>query len=228
VSGTKGVFQVRRTTGLLALWCIAILILMSVRPNFSNASKPQNGIPDPVLSLQMAHSITDVDAVLGDAPSADREVMRAKQYEDFGFIAGYLALYLMLAIMLAQTYPKKRWAAILAAIAGTAAAVFDVLENLAILRIVDAPLAQTSEYMIWKMHSLSEIKWYAGFVALLGVSLYFGYDRRKTAKIVYGINTLAAVLGMAALEFNESLLPAAAGLIGLGLIGGAIVLLIFR
>src|SRR5271154_5126863 len=97
-----------RAAGLLALWCIAMLVLMFSRPNFTNASKPQHSIPDPVLALQMAHDIGDVDAVLGEAPSADREVMRTKQYEDFGFIAGSACLYPMLSWLLAQRYARKR------------------------------------------------------------------------------------------------------------------------
>ncbi len=69
-------------------------------------------------------------------------------------------------------------------------------------------------------------KWDTGFVspALGLLAIYFLRDRRRSAKIVGGIDTLAALLGMIALIQNQ-LLPAAAGLIGLGLIGATIVLL---
>jgi hypothetical protein len=215
----------KRSTGLLALWCIAMLVLMFVRPNFSNASKPQNGISDPVLSLQMAHSVIDVDAVLGDAPSLDREVMRTKQYEDFGFIAGYAGLYLGLSLLLINAHPRFRILAIIGAIAGIGAAVFDVWENFAILRIVDLRLAETTQPMIDALHRDALIKWGLGFIALGLLSTYFLRDRRWTARIVGGIDAAAALLGLVSLMSHTLLVPAA-GLIGLGLIGAAIVLLL--
>lgn len=217
--------QTERIAGFFALWCIAALVLMFMKPYFTTASKPQHGIGDPVLALQMAHDISDVDAVLGDAPSADRETMRNKQYEDFGFIAGYALLYISLGTMLATNYPRLRWIAIAGAIAGVAAAVLDVAENFAILRIIDVPLASTTQAMIDAIHTPSMIKWALGFIALGLLSGYFLLDRRRTAKIVGGIDLLAAVIGLIALVQN-SLFVAAASLIGLGLLGAAIVLLL--
>ena len=38
--------------------------------------------------------------MMGDAPSADREVMRVKQYVDFALIAGYLGLGVVIAAAL--------------------------------------------------------------------------------------------------------------------------------
>src|SRR5215510_9028392 len=88
-----------RAAGWLALACIAALIVHSLRPDFSNASQPARGISSPVVALQMARNIDEVDDVLGDAPSPDREAMRIKQYIDFAFIASYAALYIALAMM---------------------------------------------------------------------------------------------------------------------------------
>jgi hypothetical protein len=216
--------KLERAAGFIALFCIGTLILMFARPSFTNASKPQRGISDPVLALQMAHDVSDVDAILGDSPSPDREVMRLKQYEDFAFIAGYAALYLMLALLLARRYPRLRLIAILAAIAGLGAAVLDVTENFAILHIVNVPLAATTQAMVDAIRHAAIPKWGLGFLALGLLSTYLLLDRRRTAKIVGGIDALAAVIGLMALIQNP-LLPAAAGLIGLGLIGATIVLL---
>jgi hypothetical protein len=220
-------FTSERVAGLFALWCIAMLVLMFVRPNFSSASRPQHGVPDPVLALQMAHDLNDVDAVLGEAPSADREVMRTKQYEDFGFIAGYACLYLALSRLLARKYPHARSIAIIAAIAGVGAAAFDVIENFAILRIVDVKLAATTQTMIDAVHQPAMIKWALGFIALGLLSTYFLWDRRRTAKVVGAIDAAAGILGSIALYDNVLLVPAA-GLIALGLVGAAIVLLLIK
>jgi hypothetical protein len=216
--------KLERAAGFIALFCIGTLVLMFARPSVTNASKPQRGIPDPVLALQMAHDVSDVDAILGDSPSPDREVMRLKQYEDFAFIAGYAALYLTLALLLARRYPRLRLIAIVAAISGMAAAALDVTENLAILRIVNVPLATTTQLMVDAIRNAAIPKWGLGFVALGLLAIYFLRDRRRSAKIVGGIDVLAAVIGLVALIQN-TLLPGAAGLIGLGLIGATVVLL---
>jgi hypothetical protein len=221
--------RLERIAGLLALWCIAMLVLMFASPHFTSASKPQHGIPDPVLALQMAHDLADVDAVLGEAPSADREVMRTKQYEDFGFIAGYACLYLVLSWLLARTYSRTRRVAfvlaVVAAFSGIAAAALDIIENFAILRIVDVKLGATSQSMIDAIHYAAMYKWACGFIALGLLSTYFLWDRRRTAKVVGAIDAAACILGLIAL-YDNALLAYAAGLIGLGLVGTAIVLLL--
>jgi hypothetical protein len=221
--------RVERIAGVLALWCIAMLVLMFAPPHFTSASKPQRGIPDPVLALQMAHDLADVDAVLGQAPSADREVMRTKQYEDFGFIAGYAGLYLALSWLLARAYSRTRRVAyvlaIAAAISGVAAASLDVIENFAILRIVDVKLAATTQAMIDGIHYAAMYKWAGGFIALGLLSTYFLWDRRRTAKVVGAIDAAACILGLIAL-YDNALLVYAAGLIALGLVGAAVVFLL--
>lgn len=206
-----------------------MLVLMFAPPRFTNASKPQHGIPDPVLALQMARDLADVDAVLSEAPSADREVMRTKQYEDFGFIAGYACLYLTLSWLLARAYSRTRRVAyalaIAAALSGTAAAALDVIENFAILRIVDVNLAATTPAMIEAIHRPAMFKWACGFIALGLLSTYFLWDRRGTAKVVGAIDAAACILGLIAL-YENALLAYAAGLIGLGLAGAAAVFLL--
>ena len=220
--------RLQRAAGFLALLCVAVLVLMQARPSFTNASRPQNGIPDPVLSLQMAHNLDQVDAVLGDAPSPDREVMRAKQYEDFAFIACYAALYLVLSILMARAYPRARWIAMLAAIAGMGAAALDVKENFAILRILDVKLDATTPSMIDAIHHTSLLKWALGFIALGLLSAYFLWDRRGGRfRIVRGVGVIdaaAAILGLFSL-YDHSVLPFAAGLILLGLCGAVFVFL---
>jgi hypothetical protein len=221
--------RLERAAGVLALLCVAILVLTQLRPSFTNASRPQNGIPDPVLSLQMAHNVEQVDAVLGEAPSPDREVMRTKQYEDFGFIAGYAALYIVLSILLARSYPHARSIAVLAAISGIATAALDVTENFAILRIVDTSLTAITQSMIDAMHRISLLKWALGFIALGLLSPYFLWERRGGRfRIARGIGVLyaaAAILGLYSI-YNHSLLPFAAGLILLGLCGTAVFFLL--
>ena len=53
------------------------------------------------------------------------------------------------------------------------AAIFDMSENLAILRILDIPLSRTSQGMIDAIRRPSLIKWTLAFIALGILSSYF-------------------------------------------------------
>ena len=142
-----------KAVAALAAACVALVIILNGKPEFTNASRPPRGIANPVVALQMARDVTEVDAILSEAPSPDREAMRIKQYLDFVFIPCYAALF----IALAWTFGSR--AARLAGACGVAAAVADVFENIGILRVVNASLAQTSQAMIDAIRVPSLIKW---------------------------------------------------------------------
>ena len=156
---------------LLAMLTIAVFILLMAPPSFTNASKPRFG--NPMLALQFARDVQDVDWILGDDPSPDREVMRVKQYVDFGFIACYTGLFLALAALVTRKGGWKQVTGIAAGISGLAAGVFDVLENRAILNLLDVPLRATTPAMIQAIRGPSTAKWIlAGVtVVLLSASL---------------------------------------------------------
>lgn len=160
-----------RVVILLAMLTAAAFILLMGPPSFTNASKPRFG--DPMLAIQFPRDLQDLDWILGDAPSPDREVMRVKQYVDFGFIACYTALFLALSTLAARRGGARRIAGIAAAISGIAAGVFDVLENRAILDILDVPLRAATPAMIQAIRGPSTAKWIlAGVtVVLLAASL---------------------------------------------------------
>ena len=150
---------------------VAAFILLLGHPSFTNASKPRFG--DPMLALQFARDVQDVDWILGDAPSPDREVMRVKQYVDFGFIACYTGLFVALAALVVRKGGWRQVTGVAAGICGVAAGVFDVLENRAILYILDVPLRATTPAMIQAIRGPSTAKWIlAGVtVVLLASSL---------------------------------------------------------
>ena len=141
----------------LAAWCVVFLVLLAGRPSFTNASLPVRGVADPVVGLQMSRDAADVEAIVGDAPSADREVMRVKQYVDFALIAGYLALALLIAAALVRTRHRRLGLVVggLAVLAGLA----DVLENLGTLRVVNLTLGQLTPVTLDALHLVSIVKW---------------------------------------------------------------------
>jgi len=150
---------------LLAMLTVAAFILLMGQPYFTNASKPPR-FGEPLLALQFARNVQDIDWILGDAPSPDREVMRVKQYADFALIACYTALALALSLLAARKGGWRRVAGLAGGICGVAAGVFDVLKDRAILHILDVPLRATTPAMIQAIRGPSTAKW-----ILLGVTV---------------------------------------------------------
>src|ERR1700688_526250 len=132
--------KLERLAGGLAVLCLAPLALLAGKPSFTNASRPPRGISDPSIALEVARSLDDVDFILGESPSPDREVMRIKQYIDLGFIASLTGLFLTLAWLLMRQGTWGRVAGPAAMVCAAATAVFDVTEKRAILRVLDSSL----------------------------------------------------------------------------------------
>ena len=145
--------------------CVFWFLILAGKPAFTNASRPPR-FGDPQLSLQFVRNLEDVDAILGDAPSPDREVMRIKQYIDFAFIASYASLFIALSLRGWQAGGWRRTVGIAAMLCGIAAAIFDVVENIAILRILDIPLYLTGPGMLDAIRRAAIAKW-----LLAGISL---------------------------------------------------------
>lgn len=192
-----------KAVGWLALACLVAVVIVSGKPSFSNASLPPRGIADPVVALQVARNVKEVDAILGEAPGPDREAMRLKQYLDFPFIACYAALYIALTILF---FSRTRILAAAAGACGIAAAVFDVRENVAILRIVDVPLARTSQAMVDAIRTAGLTKWTLAFAAAALFGALFLTARNKIWRAIGALDWIAAGLGFYGLFQNRFLL----------------------
>jgi hypothetical protein len=213
--------------GALAVLCLAIAALLVGKPSFSNASLPVRGIDDPVIAIQAARSLTDVDWVLGNAPSPDREVMRIKQRVGFAFIGAYTALFLTLALLLLRTGGFGRIAGPAATICAFATAGFNVAENLAVMRILDVPLYETTAPMIGAIRSASFATWALAALTLALLSALFLRSPRVIMRCVGGLFLVTAAMQLYGLRDNRFLVweggPAA-----LTLVGVAIALLLRR
>lgn len=211
----------QRIARALAAWCLVFLIVMAGRPSFTNASIPVRGVTDPVIALQMARTSNEVEAILGEAPSADREVMRVKQYVDFALIAGYFTLALLIAGAL--TRGGRRWTAALLSFLAIVAASLDVRENLATLRIVNLNLDQLTPAMLASLRFTSTAKWLAvtGAVALMAT---VAVGRRRWQPRAAGLVSLAGVAITLAGLFNPALFAWGGFLMLLGLLLTAVTL----
>jgi hypothetical protein len=150
---------VKRLALVAAFVCVACVGVMAGPPYFSTASAPQRWTFDPGMEVETIRDVEDLRLTLGEAPSQDRETMRVKVEIDFAFIAAYVTLLIALGVVLARMGGWRRMAGVVASICGLAAGVFDVLENLAILDILDVRIAATTETMLAAIRQPSGIKW---------------------------------------------------------------------
>jgi hypothetical protein len=151
--------RLRRPAGALAILCLVLVILLRGKPYFTNASHPPRGIPDSEVAIQVARSLAEIDDILGNAPSPDREAMRFKQYIDFAFTAAYTALFLTLAAMLMREGGWGRLAGATAMVCAVATGAFNVLQDVAILSILDIPLDALPSAAINAIRSAAAAKW---------------------------------------------------------------------
>ena len=209
----RPVRSLRRAAQVLAAMCLILLVVMAGHPYFTNASRPPRGIGDPHIALQMSRNIAELDAIFADVPSPDREVMRIKQQIDFAFIAAYGFLALTLGEVLAGRSKAGRLVGLLALVG----AAFDARENSIILRLVDTPLASTTQASIEALHSASVGKWVFTAAAVAVLSLYWLATPRWFMRAIGGMELAGALLAAAGLREN-AWLPSSAALMAFGIL----------
>ena len=182
---------------------MVFLVVLAGRPSFTNASLPVRGVADPVVALQMARSADDVEAVLGEAPSPDREVMRVKQYVDFGLIAGYLGLALVIGVALRRS-GRGRIAWLLAIVA-ILAGFYDVRENLITLRVVNLDLSQINTGMLDQLRLISMGKWVFLAAASIDLAAVTVRQRAWYLRTAAALGFSGAAVTVAGLFYNSIL-----------------------
>lgn len=192
-----------RAAWLLAALCVILAVVAAGTPTFTNASRPVRGILDPEIALQTVRGMEEIDAILSDAPSPDREVMRVKQYVDFCFTAAYAALFGVIAAGVARLHPASYGIAI-ALIAGTAA-LLDVFENLAVLQIVGTSLQQVSPAMLDQVRLWSAWKSALQAASIFACGAFFCLSPRWQTRLAGLAGAAVAVLIIAALFKNAFL-----------------------
>ncbi|MEQ1946068.1 MAG: hypothetical protein ABL995_02700 [Bryobacteraceae bacterium] len=203
----------RRAAYLIAAACFVMLAVIFGHPYFTNASRPARGISDPIIALEMARDVREVDAILADVPSPDREIMRLKQYADFGFIVTYTLLALTLGEILSKRTKLGRALALTAVLA----AAFDARENILILKIVATPLEATSQAMLDALRLSSIIKWTLTAVTLAILAFCWIKIQRWFARVIAGMEFAGAALAIAGIAVNP-LLPWSAALMAFGIL----------
>jgi hypothetical protein len=203
----------QRWAGLLAVLILAIIAILWGRPSFSNASRAVRGVTNPLLAMEVVRNVSEVDAILSDAPSPDREVMRIKEYAQFAFIGCYGSLLVALSLIV-----KPRRIALAAAALGVIAAISGVIGTLAILRLIDVDLNHTTQAMIDGVRYPSLIEWTLASVSLGVLAVLLLRTPGRGVRIVAALAMAAALLGLLGLVDNRLL--AWSGHFTLGAFGG--------
>lgn len=117
----------------------------------------------------------EIIAVLGsDHRHAD--AIRTQQYLDFPFIVCYVSLFVLIALALRDyDVPAARWLSWLAIVAAILAGLFDIGENISILRTLSVPNAITSNVRWFSLP-----KWGLVFLVLAVESIVFFFWPRLT------------------------------------------------
>jgi hypothetical protein len=211
--------RLRRLAGALAILSLVLVILLRGKPYFTNASRPPRGIPDSEVAIQVARSLAEIDDILGNAPSPDREAMRFKQYIDFAFTGAYTALFLTLALMLMREGGWGRLAGVAAMVCAVATGVFNVLQDLAILSILDIPLDALPSAAINAIRSAAAAKWALAAVTEAFLSGLFlkqrGWLSRATGALLLSSAALIAYGFRDNRFFVYQGYPAGAALVGI-------------
>jgi len=184
------------------------------RSQFSPPEKQfSSGFTNHVLAIELVRTRADVQEIVGELGNPNRETMRGKVRKDFLFIPAYALLFATLGWLLGRSdYRFAIWAGAAIAVCAAGAAVFDVIENLRIFRVLDAPLADADEAMLQSLRSASLIKWAFVFIAM-GLLSPIGFLRRDLFTVPNGPRWAATGFGVfIALAY---LLAATIGLIGL-------------
>jgi hypothetical protein len=209
---------------------VALAALLAGRPSFTNASRPPRGLTTTIVALEMVRSVEEVDLIIGEAPSPDRELMRIKEYTDFAFLTAYLGFFLGLGVAMArgagQVPNWHRSAGTAAAICAVGTAAFGIVQNLAILHILDVPLHLTTADMLNSIRRASAAKWALLGITSLLLSIYFLRSRRWARRVVGALFALSGALDLGGLAANILLDWSALPTLG-ALLGAAIVLIWF-
>jgi hypothetical protein len=167
-------------TSMAAALSLAVLLLGLLIRMIASHFQPVHpdglchGFKTRILAMELASSPFEVSKILGAHNRRNRAVMRQAQYVDFLFIAAYWLLFLDLSGALAlRKFPYAFVVGIAVAVCASAAAYFDVRENLEILKTLKTPLDDSARPSIGICRAAALLKWILIFLAVALLSALF-------------------------------------------------------
>ena len=178
------------------------------------------------VELELIETPADASDLVGDKRDARRRSAKVNTWIDFLFIACYSALLIVVALLVVESSAGwPRALGLFAFAVGFLTAAADVLENRAILALLDEdPFAQSS---VDRVRHWALVKWGLLWAVLGALSLPFLLRGDRFAWLG-GLFAAAALVGaMGLLPMTRRLLKLAGSLLGLGLVAAVILFLCF-
>uniref|UniRef100_Q01WF4 Patatin n=1 Tax=Solibacter usitatus (strain Ellin6076) TaxID=234267 RepID=Q01WF4_SOLUE len=184
-------------------------------PDFSEKSRKAAGVA-PALTMELGRTPQEIRGIL--ATKGDRSSMRMVQYLDFALIAGYAFFFVMAAGFERGAWGAPLWLAAGAAGAGLAAAVFDVLEDVSILRTLALENRAIEEEHVGRTRRLASAKWTLFAIA----ELLLAAGAAGSWMVILGI---AGICGLAGMKWHRLLIVSMGGF-GLVVLAGLVAALL--
>ena len=182
------------------------------------------GYTSPVLALELAANGSEIDAINRSEGGKAAAFIKKQVSKDFGYIVIYVFFFSCLALLLIElgSYWSKylRWCAVVCAVL---AGVFDVIENLRMLKAVSTPVGSATDSLANSIRYPSLLKWALLFVFCLLVGLTL--SKLGGWLLIPGLAFLiAALLGLSGVTLNLLrpksywMFSASIGFLGFGII----------
>lgn len=187
-----------RLVGVLAvLFILYSLWMVSVK-----APELPEGYANPVLALELAENGSDIDAINSLKGGDATEFIKKHLPKDFGYIVIYVVFFSCLALLLAELVSDwSRYLALGAVACAVMAGVFDVIENVGMLKAVSTAVGTATDSLANFIRYPSLAKWALLFLFCLLVG--FTFSRRPGWLLIPGLAFLiAALLGLSGVTLN--------------------------
>ena len=209
-----------RVVGILAI----LFMLYSLWMGQMKAAGLLSGYTNPVLALELAANGAEIDAINRSEGGKATEFIRKQVFKDFGYIVIYVVFFSCLALLLIELSSDWSkylgWAALVCALI---AGVFDVIENLRMLKATSTPAGAATDSLANSIRYPSLTKWALLFVVCLLVGLIL--SRLQGWLLIPGLAFLiAALLGLSGVTLNLLrpkfywMFPASIAFLGLAII----------
>lgn len=172
---------------------VCAFFILTVVLTLVNPTKPvralQPGVNSPIIGLEMALQPYEIWNIIGDPQTQNGQKARAGfmlgSYVDFGYIAAYMLCYIFLTWLMVTRHSASRSLLYAAVLFALITGVADVMENIAIMRILDAGTESLIEQHMTLLVLSTRVKWiFLGLAGLPAVALFRREAKRGPAFIL--------------------------------------------
>lgn len=190
--------------GILAFMTIGIFLWMLLEFGFQS-KEPLKGFHSPIVALQLANSSKEFASIVGETQDPNRMIVQKSLSADYVFIAFYWSLFINMAVLLTRrNFPGEFWLGIATGICITAAALFDVFENIHTSHMLPLTLTDNDNHMLLKIRYSSLAKWMLIFGTTFLISPLFLW-RNDWIVWIGKLFILATGVGLSGLLYNPAI-----------------------